>query len=193
MPDRRGPGRRRPAVFLDRDGTLNENPEWGEYTKRSEDLRPLPGVPEALARLGEAGFLLVVCTNQSGVAYGKLTEDDVRSVNARLAGFLAARGVEIDGFFFCPHGRESTCDCRKPRPGLYLRAAEELGIDLARSWGVGDAPRDLEAARAAGWRGVVLVHGDSYPGKREEAEAGRPDASVPGLAEAADFILREDG
>lgn len=181
----------RPAVFLDRDGTLNVNPPQGDYTRRPEDLELLPGVPEALASLQAAGYLLVVFTNQSGVAYGLLSADDVEAVNARLAGLLAARGVEIAGSYFCPHGRDSACECRKPRPGMLLRAADEFGIDLARSWGVGDAARDLEAAREAGCRGVVLVWGGSYPGRREEAESVPPDASVADLAAAAEFIIRQ--
>jgi D-glycero-D-manno-heptose 1,7-bisphosphate phosphatase len=180
---------RKPAVFLDRDGTLNENPPRGGYTRRPEDLKLLAGVPEALRRLQDAGYLLVVFTNQSGVAYGLFTAEDVKAVNARLGGLLASHGVEIGGFYFCPHGRESTCGCRKPRPGLVLQAAEELRIDLARSWALGDAARDLEAGREAGCRGVVLVWGNSYPGAREEGEVARPDASVPDLAAAAEFIL----
>ena len=179
----------KPAVFLDRDGTLNENAPSGDYTRRPEDVKLLPGVAEALKRLQDAGYLLVVYSNQSGVAYGLLTCEDVKTVNAHIQGLLCRRGVEIAGSYFCPHGRESTCECRKPRPGMLLRAAEELGIDLARSWGVGDAPRDLEAARRAGCRGVVLIHGNSYEGKREEAEAAGPDASVSRMAAAAEFIL----
>jgi histidinol phosphatase-like enzyme len=106
---------------------------------------------------------------------------------------LAAHGVKIGGVYFCPHGPGSTCECRKPRPGLVLRAADELGVDLARSWGVGDAARDLESARSAGCGGAVLVWGNSYPGKREEAEALSPDASVADLAAAAEFILVRRG
>jgi D-glycero-D-manno-heptose 1,7-bisphosphate phosphatase len=177
------------AVFLDRDGTLNENPPSGDYTRRPEDVKLLPDVTEALKRLQDAGYLLAVYSNQSGVSYDLLTCEDVEAVNARIQELLRPHDVEIAGFYFCPHGRESTCECRKPRPGMLLRAAKELGIDLARSWGVGDAARDLEAARRAGCRGVVLVHGNSYEGKREEAEAAGPDASVPGMAAAAEFIL----
>ncbi len=193
MPEKHDAGGRRPAVFLDRDGTLNENPPPGDYTRRPEDLRLLGGVPGALKDLRDAGYLLVVCTNQSGVAKGVFTADDVEAVNARLESLLAAHGVEIGGVYYCPHGPDSTCECRKPRPGLVLRAADELGVDLARSWAVGDAARDLESARTAGVRGAVLVWGNSYPGKREEAEALSPDASVADLAAAADFILARRG
>ena len=117
-----------------------------------------------------------------------MTTADVDEVNARLGDVLARAGAPLDGVYFCPHVDADRCGCRKPKPGLLLRAAGELGIDLSRSWGLGDGARDLEAARAAGCR-VVLVHGDSYPGQREAGEAMSPEASVPDLAAAADFAL----
>jgi histidinol-phosphate phosphatase family protein len=173
---------------VDRDGTINANPAHGDFVKRPEDLRILPGAPEALRRLKEAGYLLVVFTNQSGVARGAMTAADVDEVNARLGDVLARGGAPLDGVFYCPHVDSDGCGCRKPKPGLLLRAAKELGIDLSRSWGLGDGARDLEAARAAGCR-VVLVHGDSYPGQREAGEAMSPEASVLDLAAAADVVL----
>jgi histidinol-phosphate phosphatase family protein len=153
-------------------------------------LRLLPGSAEALRRLKEAGYLVVVFTNQSGVGRGVMTAADVEVVNAHLGDVLAEGGASLDGVYFCPHVNEDGCECRKPKPGLLTRAAEELGIDLSRSWGVGDGARDLEAARAAGCR-VVLVHGDSYPGQREAGEALSPEASVPDLAAAVDVVLRD--
>jgi len=178
----------RAAVFVDRDGTINVNATRGDFVKRPEDLRFLPGAARALRRLKEAGYLLVVYTNQSGVGRGVMTSADVDSVNARLAEVLAEAGAPLDGVYYCPHVDADDCECRKPKPGLLLRAASELGIDLSRSWGLGDGARDLEAARAAGCR-VVLVHGDSYPGQREAGEALSPEASVPDLAAAADVVL----
>ncbi|MHC5053942.1 MAG: D-glycero-alpha-D-manno-heptose-1,7-bisphosphate 7-phosphatase [Planctomycetota bacterium] len=180
----------RPAVFVDRDGTINANPTHGDFVTRPGDLRLLPGSAEALRRLKEAGYLVVVFTNQSGVGRGVMTAADVEVVNAHLGDVLAEGGASLDGVYFCPHVNEDGCECRKPKPGLLTRAAEELGIDLSRSWGVGDGARDLEAARAAGCR-VVLVHGDSYPGQREAGEALSPEASVPDLAAAVDVVLRD--
>jgi D-glycero-D-manno-heptose 1,7-bisphosphate phosphatase len=148
----------------------------------------VPGAAEALARLRAAGYRIAVYTNQSGVARGVMTEDDVRAVNSRLRELLAEEGAELDGVYVCPHSEADGCDCRKPLPGLVLRAARELGADTRWSWGVGDASRDLEAARAAGCR-AVLVHAHSAPGERERAERLGPEASVPDLAAAADFIL----
>lgn len=180
---------RRPAVFVDRDGTINEPPPTGGFVTRAEDVRLLAGAAEALRKLKDAGYLLVVFSNQSGVARGVMTLGDVESVNAHLAGLLAEGGAKPDGIYFCPHRSEDLCECRKPKPGMLLRAAEDLGIDLARSWGMGDGARDLAAARTAGCR-VILVHGSSYPGEREAGEALSPDASVADLPAAADVILK---
>ncbi len=178
------------AIFIDRDGTINEPPPTGGFVTRARDVRLLPGAAEALRRLKGAGYLLVVFSNQSGVARGVMTLADVEVVNAHLAGLLAEEGAKPDGIYFCPHRSEDGCECRKPKPGMLLRAADDLGIDLARSWGVGDAARDLAAARTAGCR-VILVHGSSYPGEREAGEALSPDASVADLPAAADVILGE--
>jgi D-glycero-D-manno-heptose 1,7-bisphosphate phosphatase len=164
------------------------NSEAGDFVTRPEDLRLLAGAPEALRRLKEAGYLLVIFTNQSGVGRGVMTAADVESVNARMGKILGRAGAPLDGIYFCPHVDADNCECRKPKPGLLLRAAKELRIDLSSSWGMGDGARDLEAARAAGCR-VILVHGDSYPGQREAGEALSPEASVLDLAAAADFVL----
>ncbi len=178
----------RAAVFLDRDGTISVNATHGDFVSRPEDLRLLPGAPEALCRLKEAGYLLVVFTNQSGVGRGIMTAADVESVHARLGEILSQAGAPLDGIYYCPHVDADDCECRKPKTGLLLRAAKELGIDFSRSWGLGDGARDLEAARAVGCR-VVLIHGDSYPGQREAGEALSPEASVSDLAAAADVVL----
>ncbi len=208
--EQQGDGRRagRPAVFVDRDGTLNEPPPPGCFLTRPEDVLLLPGEAVALRRLKEAGYLIVVFSNQSGVARGVMTLADVEAVNARLAELLAGGGAQLDGVYFCPHRDGDGCECRKPRPGMLLSAAKELGIDLTRSWGLGDAARDLAAARAAGCR-VILVRGTSSPCERpsaaarlsspKSAQAGEaaeelpPDASVPDLPAAADVILASGG
>lgn len=178
----------RPAVFADRDGTINRNPPRGDFVTRPEDLELLPGAADALRRLKNAGYLIVVFTNQSGVGRGVMSADDVRAVNARTGELLAEAGAPLDGAYFCPHVDADGCECRKPKPGLLTRAAADLGIDLSRSWGIGDGARDLEAARAAGCR-VVFVHADAYPGQREAGEALRPEASVPDLGAATEVVL----
>ena len=154
------------AIFLDRDGTIIEDVG---YVVRPDQVRLLPGVIEALARLQKAGYLIVVISNQSGVARGLMSEDDLTAVHARMKGLLGAEGVELDGAYYCPfldgpdakveaYRRDS--ELRKPKAGMLLQAAREMDIDLARSWMIGDAPRDVEAGRRAGCRSILLSAND---------------------------------
>jgi D-glycero-D-manno-heptose 1,7-bisphosphate phosphatase len=176
-----------PAVFLDRDGVLNE--DLG-YVYRIEDLRVLPGVPEALAALKAKGFLLVVVSNQSGVARGLFGTEAVDAFHEALRAELRRRaGVELDAVLYCPHhpaGAEGPyrreCDCRKPGTGMLLEAEKRLGIDLARSWMVGDKPSDVGCALAAGVGAIQVM---------STGEALDPDAEahVADLPAAAAYIL----
>ena len=143
----------RPAVFLDRDGTLIEDVG---YPRDPETVRLVDGAPEALAALRRAGFALVVVSNQSGIGRGFVTREEAKAVHERFLRELRARGVELDDVRYCPHTPEDACTCRKPATGLLLDAARELGLDLARSFMVGDKPDDVEAGRAAGCRTVLL-------------------------------------
>jgi len=144
----------RPAAFLDRDGTVIED---RAYLGDPDGVRLVPGAPEAVARLTAAGYRVVVVTNQSGVARGLFDEAAVDAVNRRVAELLAASSpaAVIDGFYVCPH--LGGCSCRKPLPGLFVRAARERQLDLGRSLAIGDSPRDVEAARAAGCPRTIQV------------------------------------
>ncbi len=155
--------KRQPAVFLDRDGTINE--EVG-YLDRLEKLRLVPGAAEAIRLINESGMKAVVVTNQSGVARGFFTELFVDEVHARLRMMLRQEGASLDGFYFCPHhpreGRGHylrSCDCRKPSPGLLLRAADELSLDPQLSYMIGDTLKDIEAASRIGARGILVRTG----------------------------------
>ena len=141
-------------VFLDRDGTLVED---AGYVHRLEDYRLLPGVVDALRRLVRAGFRLAIVTNQSGIGRGYFTQEDFERFQARLLSDLSEAGIPIEASLFCPHPPDAGCACRKPAPGLLLRAQQELGADLASSWVLGDAQRDVEMAQRAGCAGAVLV------------------------------------
>ncbi|MBK7876633.1 MAG: D-glycero-beta-D-manno-heptose 1,7-bisphosphate 7-phosphatase [Planctomycetes bacterium] len=184
----------RPAVFLDRDGTLTVESDW---VTSGADLVLVPGAAEAIALLERAGFAVVVVTNQSAVARGMIDERELGAIHARFEELLAERGARLDGIYSCPHhptegvgAWRRECECRKPKPGLVLQAARELGLDLARSWIVGDALRDLEAGWSAGTRAVLVATGK---GAREHATAlakGRaPDAFVPDVLAAARWIV----
>jgi D-glycero-D-manno-heptose 1,7-bisphosphate phosphatase len=175
------------AVFLDRDGVLNRALERDgkPYPPISlAEFEILPGVPEACQNLKAAGFLLVVATNQPDVGRGTLPMSVVEEVHAHLRSVLPVDRIEV-----CTHPGKgaSECDCRKPRPGMLLRAAHELNIDLRQSWMVGDRWRDIDCGHAAGCRTIFIDY--SY----DEALRTAPEFRVKNLAEAAEIILREAG
>jgi D-glycero-D-manno-heptose 1,7-bisphosphate phosphatase len=135
-------------VFLDRDGTLNRAALPGEYVQAAYEVELLGGAAAAVAMLARAGYLCVVVSNQRGVALGHMTGEDLHAVDARLRDLVAAGGAELDATYYCTHGLDDGCDCRKPEPGLIVRAAREL----AASWMVGDSATDAEAGTRAGCR-----------------------------------------
>jgi len=150
------------AVFIDRDGTINVEKE---YLYLAEDFEFIPGAVEAIRILNEAGFLVVVVTNQSGVARGYYTEEDVHLLHRHIAAQLELSGGRVDAWFYCPHhpsGRGSyslPCRCRKPQPGMLLEAARRYDIDLEASYMIGDKLVDAEAGRAAGCRSILVRTG----------------------------------
>jgi D-glycero-D-manno-heptose 1,7-bisphosphate phosphatase len=150
---------RRPAILLDRDGVLNERPARARYVRSWNDFRWLPGALEALRVLAEAGWRVVVVSNQAGVARGELTEDLLAEIHARMRNEARRAGGRIDAVYHCPHGWDDGCDCRKPRPGMLFQAQRDFQLDLSRVTFVGDDERDREAADAAGC-GSVLVSTD---------------------------------
>jgi D-glycero-D-manno-heptose 1,7-bisphosphate phosphatase len=158
---------RQRALFLDRDGTLVHA---RHYPSRPEQLLLYAGIERALLRVQQQGFRLLVITNQSGIARGLFGEEDLERMHAYLAATLAEAGVRIDGFYFCPHHPEGSvpelavrCDCRKPAPGMLLRAAVDHDVDLARSWFVGDILDDVEAGKRAGCRTLLVDLGSEPP------------------------------
>lgn len=180
------------AILMDRDGTLIEEVN---YLTRPEQVRLLPGAVQALRQAQDLGWRLAVVTNQSAVARGMLTEEGLAEVHRRLEDLLAEAGVNLDGIYYCPHladapvaAYRSDCDCRKPKPGLLLQAARELGLDLSRSVMVGDTGKDLAAGRAAGCLTVLVLTG--Y-GRSELAqwEGPPPDHVAPDLADAVRWVV----
>lgn len=145
------------AVFLDRDGVINENQP--DYVRSWAEVRFIPGALEALAHLAQAPFAVVVVTNQSAIGRGLMAEKVAAEINRRLQEVVTAHGGRIDAFYVCPHTPEEGCACRKPQPGLLLQAAEEQDLDLAASYLVGDALSDVQAARAAGVHPILVLTG----------------------------------
>jgi len=188
----------RPAVFLDRDGTICE--EVG-YLARPDQVTLVPGSAQAIRRLNQAGVLAIVTTNQSGVARGYFTEEDVRAVHWRLRELLAEQGARLDAIYYCPHHAEQgtgpyrvNCDCRKPRPGMLLRAARELPVNLAASYVVGDKLADVEFGRALNLATVLVLtgYGAAERNRLADSAAGsQPDFIAADLPQAVEWILND--
>jgi D-glycero-D-manno-heptose 1,7-bisphosphate phosphatase len=172
------------AVFLDRDGVINQAivRDGKPYPPSGVgELKIVAGAAEALRDLKRAGFLLIVVTNQPDIARGTQSPNAVDAIHQALANVLA-----LDDFFVCPHDDSDQCDCRKPLPGLLLRAAEKYDIDISRSFMVGDRRRDVDAGASTGCATVWIDYG-----YREKRPAAEPSAKVDSIRAAADWILRQ--
>lgn len=176
------------AVFLDRDGTLVEDPG---FLHEPDRVRLLPGVAAAVRRLNEAGWLVVAVSNQSGIARGVYDATAYTAVQRRLGELLAAHGAHLDGAYFCPHhpAFSGPCDCRKPGVKLFRDAQAALGIDFAASYWVGDRPSDVEPARALGGRAILVATGHGAAHRAQAGALGVP--VVADLAVAVDLIVRD--
>lgn len=148
---------RRPAIFLDRDGVINEN--RADYVKSWEEFVFLPGSTGALRALAHVSAPIVVVSNQSAIGRGLVGHETVEGIHRRMRAAICEEGGQIDAVYYCPHCPGEGCCCRKPRPGLLLRAADELMIDLERSYFIGDAIGDMEAAMAAGCSPILVLTG----------------------------------
>lgn len=188
----------RPAAFLDRDGTLNEfvaDPSSGlpESPLRVADVRLIEGSAAAARRLAAAGFALVCVSNQPAAAKGKISVERLLAVHERVLELLREQGVQLDAFRLCLHHPEGVvpelsgpCDCRKPAPGMLLDTAEELGLDLASSWMLGDTDSDVVAGHAAGCRAVLIEHPGSAHKRAAEVS---PDLVASNLADGVAQVL----
>ena len=195
----------KPALFLDRDGILNEmvyDDDHGllDSPRRPDQVRLVPGVAELVNVAHEQGYDVIVVTNQPGMAKETLTEDMLDAVNGRLAELLRDQGAAWDAIYHCPHhprgsGRTNAfvrdCDCRKPKPGMLLRAAQERNLDLARSWMVGDGVVDVEAGRAAGCRTILVANMKlDLVAKLIATTGGLPDVHCCAVRDAIDVLIR---
>lgn len=185
----------RPAVFLDRDGTLIRE---AEYLKDPAGVELLAGTVAGLRALRAAGYALVVTSNQSGVARGYFDEENVRQVNTRLRELLAAQQADVDAVYYCPHHPRGSvpayareCDCRKPAPGMILAATKDLDLDPASSWVVGDKDLDVIFGKKLGLKTVLVLTGYGAETRRQGFAPGQePDVISADLAAAAQAILR---
>lgn len=144
-------------ILLDRDGVINvDSPD---HIRSVDQWLPIPGALDAIARLKSAGLLVGVCTNQSGIARGLLDEAVLRHIHEKLAAMLAARGVALDALEYCPHHPHAGCECRKPKPGMLIKVMQQVGVAPTEALFVGDSLRDMQAARAAGCDGALVLTG----------------------------------
>ncbi|MHC5156945.1 MAG: D-glycero-alpha-D-manno-heptose-1,7-bisphosphate 7-phosphatase, partial [Planctomycetota bacterium] len=178
------------AIFLDRDDTLVNDPG---YIQRPEQVLLLPGAAEALIQLKKMGYLLIIVTNQSGVARGLVTEAQLEDIHRQLKSLFAAEGAQIDAIYYCPYHPEGTVkdfsmesNLRKPNAGMFFQAEGDLDIDLEQSWMIGDSYRDMQAGKAAGCRTILV----DVPGKIREKKDGdpEPDRKAVNLREAVNII-----
>lgn len=174
------------AVFLDRDGTINIEKH---YLYKIEDFEFLPGVLQGLKKIQDLGYLLVIITNQSGIARGYYTEDDYNKLTKYMLSILESNGIHISKVYYCPHLKDAVipkfrkdCDCRKPRLGLFYKAKQELKIDMSRSWAIGDNLRDCEICNYSDCKGI-LISNDNH------IEVDGTIHVVPDFFEAVELII----
>src|SRR5262249_55018862 len=173
------------AVFLDRDGVINRKPRDGEYVTRWEQMHFLPGVPKAIGLLKGAGFLVIVISNQRSIAKSLLTPYKWDLIHLRMCCELPESGATIDEGYHCPHETLPPCCCRKPRPGMLLKAARKYGIDLNESWMIGDSETDVQAGRNAGCKTARLL-------STNETASHGAEITAPCLLDAVRQILARE-
>jgi len=173
------------AVFLDRDGTICKDVH---YTKDERQFELLPKVAEAIKLLNKAGLKVIVVTNQSGIARGFFTEEDLQRIHKRMLNELLKKGAKIDAIYYCPHHPNDNCNCRKPKTGMLRRAAKDFDLDLKRCFMIGDRKVDVETGRNAGCISILISNSDTEPDASLYADYVAND-----LHEAANFIIRKIG
>jgi len=173
------------AIFLDRDGVINR--ERSDYVKSIAEFEFLPGATQALKQLNQLPWPIIIITNQAGIGRGIITETRLNEIHAYLLKEVALTGGRIDAIYHCPHTPQQQCSCRKPRPGLFLRAAQDLHIDLSRSFMIGDAEKDLLAAHAAGCYPIFVQTGlsNELPG-----HLSFPTQSCANLTDAVAWLIQ---
>jgi D-glycero-D-manno-heptose 1,7-bisphosphate phosphatase len=169
-------------IILDRDGVINYDSD--EYIKSPEEWKPIPGSLEAIARLNQAGYRVVVATNQSGLTRGLFTLDDLHEIHSKMLKQLAEVGGAIEAIFFCPHSQKDNCTCRKPKPGLFYDIANRLSISLSGVPAIGDSLRDLQAAISSGASPVLVLTGKG----RKTLEQLKTSEEVPVYEDLANVV-----
>ncbi len=177
------------TIFIDRDGVINEN--RSDYVKNWDEFRFLPGSREAIACLTKAGHRIVVCTNQAGVAQGLISMDTIEDIHRRMQAAIKEMGGAIEKVYSCTHSKDADCDCRKPRPGMLLRASRELDLDMSDAVFIGDSITDMQAGLAAGVRTILVLTGLGMEHFRQHYGQMKPPFHIAlNLKHAVDVILQ---
>lgn len=176
--------KKRPAIFLDRDGVIIKEKN---FLIDPDDIEFIPETIEAFDRINDK-FAKVIVSNQSGISRGLFSAEDVEKFNEALSNKLSEKGIFIDGWYFCPHGPDDDCKCRKPQPGMIFTAAVELNIDLENSWIIGDKSSDIAAGKSAGVRAILVKTG--YGGNEDNASEAAPIYIANNILDAINYINR---
>ena len=187
------------TVFLDRDGVINRNPPNMGYVRNWTEFSFIPNARSAIQKLTQSGYRLFVVTNQSGVGRGLYSEEDVKDIHCRMMAQIAEAGGKIDAAYYCPHHPDAGCECRKPKPGMLKRAAQEHNIDLSSAYFIGDVLTDIQAGKRAGTKTFLVLTGlgqESYhdyinakSGRYENKEEYCPDKIFTNLYAATRWLL----
>lgn len=170
-----------PFIILDRDGVINY--DSADFIKSEDEWLPIPGSLEAISRLSQNGYRIIIVSNQSGIARRKFTIDDLNAIHQKMIMHLTQYGGSIEAIFFCPHGPRQGCDCRKPKPGMLFDIASRLRISLKHVYFVGDSQRDIDTAEAAGAKPVLVKTGNGAALHK----SGKLPESIPVYADLAEF------
>ena len=188
------------TIFLDRDGVINHNPPNKGYVRKWAEFTFIPNARKAIRELTESGYRIVVITNQSGIGRGLYSEEDVTDIHSRMVAEIRKAGGTIDAVYYCPHHPDAGCECRKPKPGMLMRAAREHNIELSNAYLVGDFPTDIEVGQRVGATAFLVLTGlgqESYyhyihtkPGWREDKDGHRPDKIFTDLYAATRWLRK---
>ena len=178
------------VVFIDRDGVINEDP-IGDYVKRWEDFRFMPGVLTALKQLIEAGFKIIIISNQAGVGDGEYTEDALNDITDKMKMELRKNGILVHKIYYCLHGKNAGCDCRKPKTGLFERAARDIAFHPAETYFIGDKLTDVQAGKNFGLKTIFVLTGHGTVDQHKLQKNAQPEKILPSLKEAVNYILNQ--
>ena len=185
------------TVFLDRDGVINRNPPNKGYVRKWTEFAFIPNARKAIRELTESGYRIIVITNQSGIGRGLYSEEDLADIHSRMIAEIEKTGGTIDAVYYCPHHPDAGCECRKPKPGMLIRAAREHNIELSKAYFIGDVPTDIEAGQRAGATTFLVLTGlgqESYYHyiRRTDQNGYCPEKIFTNLYAATRWLLKND-